>query len=377
MDLLYFSPVPARSYAQRPHFCVRALLELGIQRVLWVDPYPQRLPRWSDVHRARTGHDHGTTLDPRIDVLEVPALPIEPLPGGVWVNQRLLWPAVWQRLEAFAARGPLMLGIGCPSALALAALERLQPTASFYDAMDDFPEFHRGLSRWAMRRRQQAVVAGVDLVLTSSTYLARVLRRSGRPVEKVLNACQLPRVPRRLAPRAAQRPVLGYVGCLGSWFDWELTCRLAEAVPEMTVELIGPLQSRPPRRLPGNISLQPPCSHERIAGHLATFSAGLIPFRANRLTAGVDPIKYYDYRACGLPVLSTRFGEMALRGAGHGVSFLDPDADLRRVVLEALATPPDWLAAERFRHANGWQRRFAVAHRLRGLIAPQRIRVAA
>jgi hypothetical protein len=38
--------------------------------------------------------------------------------------------------------------------------------------------------------------------------------------------------------------------------------------------------------------------------------AGLIPFVRNALTDSVDPVKYYEYRSCGLPVLTTLFGEM-------------------------------------------------------------------
>jgi hypothetical protein len=49
------------------------------------------------------------------------------------------------------------------------------------------------------------------------------------------------------------------------------------------------------------------------------FAVGLIPFVRSRLTDCVDPIKYYEYRALGVPVLSTRFGEMANRSEADGV----------------------------------------------------------
>ncbi len=90
MRLLYFSPVYAGSYAQRPHFMVRALLDWGIESVLWVNPYPCRLPRWGDLRRAGASAEQGTRLDPRIHVLNVPALSIEPLPLGSWLNRQLL-----------------------------------------------------------------------------------------------------------------------------------------------------------------------------------------------------------------------------------------------------------------------------------------------
>ena len=52
MRLLYVSPIHAGSYAQRPHFVVRSFLEHGVESVLWVNPYPCRLPQWRDLLRA-------------------------------------------------------------------------------------------------------------------------------------------------------------------------------------------------------------------------------------------------------------------------------------------------------------------------------------
>ena len=43
-------------------------------------------------------------------VLRVPALPIEPLPGGTALNDSLLWHGVWKELARFAADGPTVLG---------------------------------------------------------------------------------------------------------------------------------------------------------------------------------------------------------------------------------------------------------------------------
>ena len=119
MRLLYFSPVHAESYAQRPHFMVRAWLRSGVESVLWVNPYPCRLPQWRDLRRPRDLCDQGTPLDARVRVLDVPALPVEPLPLGPWFNRRVLWRRVWGELERFAATGPLMLGIGLVESVAL------------------------------------------------------------------------------------------------------------------------------------------------------------------------------------------------------------------------------------------------------------------
>jgi hypothetical protein len=410
MRLLYFSPVYAGSYAQRPHFMVRALLAWGVESVLWVNPYPCRLPRWQDLRRKAGLDEQGTPLDPRIRVLNVPALPIEPLPLGGWLNRKLLWQNAWQQIKDFAAgrvdnaaglavhgspsRQPwqphryaeaeLLIGVGRPSALALTALRELQPTASFFDAMDNFPEFHRGLSRRAMRCHEDAVAMAADLVVASSTFLADKFACRGLPVEKVLNACEEsdrragsampPPLPRSLAPRS---PVLGYLGCIGRWFDWPLVMRLAETMPQARIELVGPCVVAPPGPLPANVTLLPACAQAESGQHLARFSVGLIPFHQNALTAGVDPIKYYDYRAAGLPVLSTQFGEMLLRNRNDGVYFLDQGGDLAEAVSAALDHCCDATETSRFRRNNNWTARFRRSERLRALLPTLRIRRAA
>jgi hypothetical protein len=398
MRLLYFSPVNAESYAQRPHFMVRAWLEWGADSVLWVNPYPCRLPQWQDLRRTGGLHAQGTLLDGRVRVLNVPAMPIEPLPFGTCLNRRLLWRNAWLEIEQFAATDSLVIGVGRPCALALEAVRRLVPAASFFDAMDNFSEFYGGLSRQSMRLCEDAVAEKVDLVVASSTFLANKFLRRGLHVEKILNACEivdtvgegekgregdtivmsfLPLPPSPPPPLSS--PILGYLGCIGRWFDWPLVIRLAKAMPQASIELVGPCVTPPPKKekLPDNVRMSPACMQSEIGERLSRFSVGLIPFQSSALTDGVDPIKYYDYRAAGLPVLSTRFGEMALRGRGDGVYFFDSVGDCSEVVSEALRHRRNRDETERFQQEHNWTNRFRQSNSLRSLLHTSRMRRAA
>ncbi len=361
MRLIYFSPVSASAYAQRPHFMVQAWLELGAESVLWVNPYPCRLPRISDIKRFRRSDDQAAELDTRIGVLDVPALPIEPLPGGPWLNRRLFWRGVWQNLLDFAGRPQTtIIGIGRPGALALAALQELPHRASFYDAMDNFPEFHGGISRRAARYYEDSIVSEVNLILAASSYLVGKFKNRALNVKKAPNAYPMSTLP-PWQPAAKGDLVLGYLGCMGSWFDWPLVIQIARRMHHARLELVGPLHVSPPGNLPANVRIFPPCKQSEAWSHLARFSAGLIPFKKNALTAGVDPIKYYEYRAAGLPVLSTSFGEMALRTAKDGVYFLDQTDDLSSLVSTALGHSDDQSTVARFRRDNDWRERFITA----------------
>jgi hypothetical protein len=348
-DLLYFSPVPWNSYAQRPHYFARHFLERGGASVAWVNPYPTRLPGLSDL-RGRPSHPVAAEADPRVTVIDAGAWPIEPLPGGSFVNRTLRWRGLVARLAGRMSGGDGIIGVGRPSALAALALRTVPARRRFYDAMDDFPEFYRGLSRRSMRRRENEVVAGVDRVYAASDALAAKFARRGVEAVLVRNAYAMRTLPAWEPPRGAGPVVFGYVGTVGHWFDWDVVVRI-----------VGPVYARPPRSLPGNVRLLGACPQSAAVEHLRTFSCGLIPFRKTPLTGAVDPIKYYEYRGMGLPVLSTRFGQMALRSEADGVHALEGPGGIEAVARAALAHRADAATVARFRAENDWETRLGRA----------------
>jgi hypothetical protein len=222
--------------------------------------------------------------------------------------------------------------------------------------MDDFPEFYRGLSRAAMGRRELAVSARVTRISVSSAALADRFAVYHSKLTLALNACAIETLPPPNATtKSSGRPVLGYVGTIGHWFDWPFVFALAEANPSMCIRLIGPTYALPPGPVPSNIELLPACDHATAMRLMQEFSVGLIPFKRIDLTASVDPIKYYEYRALGLPVISTRFGEMARRDGRAGVFLTDKHSHLANLVRTALAYECE---IQKFRTANSWEVRF-------------------
>ena len=99
----------------------------------------------------------------------------------------------------------------------------------------------------------------------------------------------------------AAREVIGYVGTIGRWFDWPLVLEMACALPSLRIQLIGP-EFVPRPVLPSNVEMIPECSQAEAVDHIRKFRVGLIPFLRMPLTESVDPIKYYEYRALGVPV---------------------------------------------------------------------------
>ena len=360
MKLTYFSPVPWDSYEQRPHYFVRDFLNAGGTSVTWINPYPARLPNWRDLMRQDLRDPPLVLPKPSgLRVVSPGSLPIDPLPGGAAVNETLFWRRLLDDLRREESGGHTIVGIGRPTELAFTALRTLAVAWSFYDAMDDFPEFYGGQSRAATARVEAAIATNVSRIFVSSARLADKFAGAGPPVTLLPNAFEMSLLP-AVRAKDATPPRVGFVGYIGSWFDWDATVRLAIAINPVPLTLVGPIASPAPGALPPNIDLQPPCPQADAVRWLAGFSAGLIPFLRNTLTASIDPIKYYQYRGAGMPVLTTRFGEMAARGEEENTYFIDDPAGPLAAFERSQTRRPSTDDVLRFRIANDWAERFRM-----------------
>lgn len=362
--LIYLSPVPWASFAQRPQKFVEWFHARTGSDVIWVDPYPTRLPRLSDLRRPRPPKVLAGNAPPDwLRVLKPLALPIEPLPGSGWIN--IFWRPTLTALEGFAQGHDTLVVAGKPSVFALAVLKRLKRARSLYDAMDEFPAFYTGFSRQALAHREEQLVRQVDTLWVTSTRLQQHwsgLRPDLQLVANALDDTLMP-APRMRAPDA-QPKVFGYVGTIASWFDWDWVIALAKARPQDVIRLIGPVFHPAPTTLPANIELLPGCHHAAALDAMRDFDVGLIPFVRNDLTASVDPIKFYEYRALNLPVISTQFGEMAFRAHEPGTFISASLQDIGALAESALSLENDCAAAEAFANRNAWSSRFDAANLL-------------
>jgi glycosyltransferase involved in cell wall biosynthesis len=359
MRLVYLSPVPWASFAQRPHMFVEWFHTTIGGDVQWLDPYPTRFPLLSDLHRlGQQDRQENSTSPTWLKVIRPAALPVEPLPWSGWVNA-LVWRKVIEEITAFAHQQTTLLVFGKPSVLALAVMHSLNNSISVYDAMDDFPSFYSGLSRMAIRRRERELIGRATHVLASSTALKLRwgnVRSDVQLVPNGLDASVLPDV--KFGKPARERKILGYVGTIGPWFDWEWLIHLAKCQPNNIVRLIGPIYTHSKIELPNNIEIEPSCQHKEAMEKMLDFDAGLIPFKINELTYSVDPIKYYEYKALGLPVISTNFGEMSFRALEQGVFLSFNKNDIPYVCKNALAYIMNFSNTKIFRNENSWSTRF-------------------
>ncbi len=109
-------------------------------------------------------------------------------------------------------------------------------------------------------------------------------------------------------------PIAVYIGALHEWFDVDLVYKSAKSLPEYSFVIIGPVE-RDLSQLEelDNIFILGKKPHEQIAQFLCNADVGIIPFDTTdhlELVESINPLKLYEYFACGLPVVSMSWHEL-------------------------------------------------------------------
>lgn len=159
--------------------------------------------------------------------------------------------------------------------------------------------------------------------------------------------------------RTIKRPIIGYVGRLGDWFDYDLVYDLAMARPERSIVLIGPIDSKDDRAVrlsqASNIHILGTREYGQVASYIGGFDVCMIPFTVQPLTHMANPVKLFEYASLGKPIVSTpldgvlEFSELVYASDGSSKGFIamvdaalkEADADLRERRI-AMAREHDW-----------------------------------
>lgn len=107
--------------------------------------------------------------------------------------------------------------------------------------------------------------------------------------------------------KSAGKGIIGYFGAIESWFDVEAIEQILSRT-EYEVVLIGKIGILLPEHERLHIINALP--YNRLKNYAQYFDIALIPFVVNDITNSVSPVKFFEYAALGIPVVSSDIIEM-------------------------------------------------------------------
>jgi glycosyltransferase involved in cell wall biosynthesis len=155
-----------------------------------------------------------------------------------------------------------------------------------------------------------------DAILFSSGWLRNMKVRQDKTIAEkseilrnAVRAEDFDFLPRR---KGEVRRRVGYVGSLDFWFDSGSVRLAATRHPDWEFLLFGRIESSEVlelRKLP-NIRLMGEVPYSTLRFHLGSVDVCMIPFSISPLTLATNPLKLYEYFACGHPVVSSPLPEV-------------------------------------------------------------------
>jgi len=108
-------------------------------------------------------------------------------------------------------------------------------------------------------------------------------------------------------------PIIGYAGIVSHRLNWRIICKLAEHRPGWNFVFVGSGNIAALKRsfeMPTNVHFPGGVEHSFVPSVLKAFDVGIMPYNYNEYFDCLNPLKFYEYAAAGLPIVSSRIPEL-------------------------------------------------------------------
>ena len=297
------------------------------------------------------------------------------LPEDMTEEQRE--PALKDLLDGFLAaeKGPFIRWYYTPMMLPFS--RQVESVCTIYDCMDELANFRFAPPR--LLPLEQELLDSADLVFTGgfSLYEAKKSRHPAvhpfpSSVDRAHFAQARGELEEPVDQKLSSRPRFGFYGVVDERMDLELIARVADAHPDWSLIIVGPVVKIDTAELPvrANIHYLGGKKYEELPAYLGGWDVALMPFAINDSTKFISPTKTPEYLAGGRPVVSTPITDVIRHyGDLDGVFIAGSPEDFVAACEQALALSREgeWLSQVDLKLANlSWDITFA---RMSGLIA--------
>jgi UDP-galactopyranose mutase len=188
----------------------------------------------------------------------------------------------------------------------------LRAEATVYDCMDELANFRFAPADLLDLERE--LMEAADVVFTGgySLYEAKQDRHANiHPFPSSVDRAHFARARNGAISAEDQeqlpRPRFGFYGVVDERMDLELLAKVADARPDWSIVMVGPVVKIDPADLPQrpNISYMGGRDYAQLPSYLAGWDVALMPFAINESTRFISPTKTPEYLAGGKPVVST------------------------------------------------------------------------
>ncbi len=295
------------------------------RKVLWIDSLGLRRPRLTldDAKRAinkiRYWSKGARSALPTVIVYTPLVLPFYGSRVARVINAWILRMGITRLLKRNGMTNPV-LWVSCPAGEGVVG--RLGETKSIYYCADEHSVFP-GMSAETVKELEQKLFKKVDTVIVTSSNLYEKKTAFHKNIACIPHGVDFAHFSQAASAetivpddlQGIKKPIVGFYGLIQDLIDFELVRYVAQARPDWSVVMIGPvifdagsLPSLPNLYFLGGRELRD------LPKYVKGFSVCIIPYKLVDRTIYANPLKLRQYLASGKPVVSTPLPEVMRYG---------------------------------------------------------------
>lgn len=245
--------------------------------------------------------------------------------------------------------------------------KRPQPLIKIYHCMDEISE-----SKYIQKHGTEyeiELMKQTDFTVCTSTELQKEKGKTAREAFLLQNAANIelfgiPEIPHQVpADLSGQtQPKVLYVGNIDDRVDFEMLKEVIELRKDMTFVFVGPTSSHD-KYLKEIIALDNTLflgvkKLEDVPAYIHNVQCTIIPFKRNKLTKSIYPLKINEYLAAGKPVVSTGFSE-DIKSFSDNIGISNDAEGFAEKLLSAVESDSEELVKKRLYKASfsSWEAR--------------------
>ncbi|MCK5578566.1 MAG: glycosyltransferase [Planctomycetes bacterium] len=251
--------------------------------------------------------------------------------------------------------------------LPLNLVEPLDPKMIIYHCVDEWSTYPGGMNQ-VLLELERELLKKADIVFASSQPLSRKKKEINQHTyclphgadfdhfNKSLNDQDIPDDIKKI-----KKPVLGVVGAVAEWLDWELLKYLVQKHPEWSIVFLGGISYnvdiRPVKEIK-NIYFLGQKDYDDLPRYYRAINVCLLPFLMTDHIKYCNPTRLYEYLSNGKPVVSSDFSSPR-EVPGELIKIAASKEEWVRLIEQSLKEDRPELIEQRKRLARGntWQER--------------------
>ncbi len=245
-------------------------------------------------------------------------------------------------------------------------LKRRHSVMDVIDYLDDWDGFEETTTS-LLAQQTKIYLQNTDLVIATSLYLQEKAKNYNEKVVLVRNGTEFShfnQIYSETSENSKKYKTVGYYGAISHWFDLEKIVGIAQALPEVRIELIGHADiDMDTIKDYSNIRLLGEKPYKELPQLIKDWDVCLIPFDTSTdLIKATNPVKFYEYLSAGKKVVATEIPEIQEYDGKYVLLANDTKTFVQHVKSclensDGLITPQERV---KFAQENDWQRRISI-----------------